>query len=880
VPSDVKDAVAQEVVKFITRIIPEENCDALCLCTSRPQGYSGQFQALGASVVELIDLSREEAIQCATPLLTYGRNQAEAKNSTSIIHQAIKQPAVANLMQTPLQCHIMAVIVRSGQKPPERRWKLFSNFYDVILNREVAKKSGSDFVYKLLTTEDSLLRAVHNRLGFVLHARAEKSVGATTNLSRVDFAELVHTAVDQMSDPSELSLAEGLVEAATERLVLVNTPDSGESVRFDVRQLQEFFAGEFIYQSATISQIRKRLEVLAGDPHWREVIHFTMAAFIEQSRVDELIASCALLGDLDEGSDGIPTILARRMGRGAITTFHLSGDGLLEQDKRIRQRFGVVLRNATYSLSAGYLAKTVRAGGTTYIWIRDTMFEILAEVNQAEAWGALVVLISMMEDNDPELPKLLLALENLSNKEISILFEKQFFAPHLEGVGRKWIIVFLCRWLARAPTAEIGESYMYMLPRMMLNVTPEDNSALSNILGSIWFFFSSFARLTYTNGIELDDTRVSPFCGPARLRALSVNQMAEVKRLYSGVLPLDVSEVKNGSCLYDLWMGIQSLRDEKAFEYASSKFQHTGGRYIGWFPWFFHFFNCFQREGEAPRALQDNLLGGEWIHFGEGKWSLEDFKQLLALKPREAISLCFGRAEYLQTVYPEARMSLYEEIVANWLIDNPQEMGMCFPAWGKICDLVGLSHDIFLQRFSSNIVNGDGAAFVFYPIKLRAVDSAFLPSMFFAAYSAFESLRRNNENGDKFISIIVEAVGALSLPTIATSINANTTTRIAALGIMFLVNSPGVEMLLVQQKADVFSDELIVRLINSILWWAETHGPAYARIEEALVFFFNNRQLGLHLRSELEPIVSRLLETSRFPAYNMKLEHSWLREET
>lgn len=31
-----------------------------------------------------------------------------------------------------------------------------------------------------------------------------------------------------------------LMEATTERLVFVNTPESSESVRFDIRQLQEF----------------------------------------------------------------------------------------------------------------------------------------------------------------------------------------------------------------------------------------------------------------------------------------------------------------------------------------------------------------------------------------------------------------------------------------------------------------------------------------------------------------------------------------------------------------------------------------------------------------------------------------------------------------
>lgn len=43
VPHDVKDEVASEVCHFVDDIVVEKNCDLLTLCTSRPQGYSGQF---------------------------------------------------------------------------------------------------------------------------------------------------------------------------------------------------------------------------------------------------------------------------------------------------------------------------------------------------------------------------------------------------------------------------------------------------------------------------------------------------------------------------------------------------------------------------------------------------------------------------------------------------------------------------------------------------------------------------------------------------------------------------------------------------------------------------------------------------------------------
>jgi hypothetical protein len=115
--------------------------------------------------------------------------------------------------------------------------------------REGQKNFQDPKIARLLTEEDRLLKAVHMRLGFVLHARAETSEGAQTNLSKVEFRELVRGAVTELGDSDVESTLNSVMEATTERLVLVNTPESGEHVRFDIRQLQEFFAAEFIYDT-------------------------------------------------------------------------------------------------------------------------------------------------------------------------------------------------------------------------------------------------------------------------------------------------------------------------------------------------------------------------------------------------------------------------------------------------------------------------------------------------------------------------------------------------------------------------------------------------------------------------------------------------------
>jgi len=198
VPSDVKDDVASEVRSFVDNVLVQVAADALTICTSRPQGYSGQFADMDGPVIDLAPLSRAEALTCARPVLAIDRTVEDVKAYYAILERAIQSESVQQLMTTPLQAHIMAVVVRDGGKPPERRWQLFTNFYQVIKKREANRSLPNSDLAQLLSKEDKLLKALHNRLGFFLQARAETSKGAETSLNRDEFRELLPKVVDQV----------------------------------------------------------------------------------------------------------------------------------------------------------------------------------------------------------------------------------------------------------------------------------------------------------------------------------------------------------------------------------------------------------------------------------------------------------------------------------------------------------------------------------------------------------------------------------------------------------------------------------------------------------------------------------------------------------
>jgi hypothetical protein len=78
VPGDIKEGISKEVIKFTNDTLIGHKSDAVVVCTSRPQGYSGQLASLDAAIVELSKLSREQALACACPVLHIERSPEDS----------------------------------------------------------------------------------------------------------------------------------------------------------------------------------------------------------------------------------------------------------------------------------------------------------------------------------------------------------------------------------------------------------------------------------------------------------------------------------------------------------------------------------------------------------------------------------------------------------------------------------------------------------------------------------------------------------------------------------------------------------------------------------------------------------------------------------
>ena len=74
-------------------------------------------------------------------MISFQRSPEESRRAIQLLEASAHSASIRELLTTPLQAHILAVVVRDGERPPDRRWKLYARFYDVIRRREANRNS-------------------------------------------------------------------------------------------------------------------------------------------------------------------------------------------------------------------------------------------------------------------------------------------------------------------------------------------------------------------------------------------------------------------------------------------------------------------------------------------------------------------------------------------------------------------------------------------------------------------------------------------------------------------------------------------------------------------------------------------------------------------
>ena len=295
--------VLERVVDFWTDAATLDS-DLLVVATTRPQGYNDDFSPALYHHRYLAPLSPSRALHYARRLVE-AQHGADADRRERILKRltvACGQETTGRLMRSPLQVTIMATLVDRIGQPPQERWRLFQQYYEVIYQRETERDIPAS---RILQQRKADVNAIHYRVGLLLQTESERAGSTESRLPSSRLERLVRARISQEGhEGDELeSRSTEITEAALNRLVFL-VGLGPERIGFEIRSLQEFMAAEALMDGSEAA-VRERLAAIAQVAHWRNVFLFAAGkCFAERQFLrDTIVVICEQLNDA--AADGL-----------------------------------------------------------------------------------------------------------------------------------------------------------------------------------------------------------------------------------------------------------------------------------------------------------------------------------------------------------------------------------------------------------------------------------------------------------------------------------------------------------------------------------------------------------------------------------------------
>jgi hypothetical protein len=277
------------------RLLAERGTRVLMLATTRPQGYAGELGS-HLSTAYLQPLSRQRALAYARKLIDLCYLPGQRETLYDRMKEACDEQATARLMHSPLQVTIMAALVHEVGRPPHQRWRLFSEYYRVIYQREMQRPNSPA---GLLRDHRTHIDKIHHQVGLLLQVESERSGGTEALLDSNQLRAVVdrHLHEEGFAENERESLVEEMVQVATDRLVFLVSPQQ-DRYGFEIRSLQEFMAAGALMDGRE-EYVKERLLRIAPLFLWRNVLLFAAGRCASQRHMRDFLVN-ELLDSLEQ----------------------------------------------------------------------------------------------------------------------------------------------------------------------------------------------------------------------------------------------------------------------------------------------------------------------------------------------------------------------------------------------------------------------------------------------------------------------------------------------------------------------------------------------------------------------------------------------------
>lgn len=270
-----RQEVLSQINKFISIELKEDNSDCMIIATTRMQGYNKDFNENCYEHLEVMELSEKDCVKYIDKLFKEIEERTEKREEyIRIMKEALKDSTTNRLMKTPLQVAIIAILVKSGGKPPHERYSLFHQYYDIVVKREKQKE-----VIPTLNDKTEWLEQIHLVVAEKLQRESEKAENPSAEISVADLSQIIREYIednrDEVYEGKEIFKKEkDFLKIIAERVCFLCENREGY-YSFSIRSLQEYFAGTYFAKNSDV-EASQNIRKIAYKLYWRNTFLFAL----------------------------------------------------------------------------------------------------------------------------------------------------------------------------------------------------------------------------------------------------------------------------------------------------------------------------------------------------------------------------------------------------------------------------------------------------------------------------------------------------------------------------------------------------------------------------------------------------------------------------
>lgn len=248
--------------------------DLIVLVATRPGGTTPQLWSSSEFPrMDLLPLSQGLRLQYLRRWCSVaGFGSAKTEEMQSEFMKSATLPHIRDLAAYPMQLAILLHMLYRQQLMPEKRTKLYDEYFDAFLTREQAADKEP-----LLATERPLIERVHAYLGWYIHTETEAGRCSGAISGAVLKRELRKFLADRDGGKR---LADKLFDAFTTRMLCLNAREH-DAYQFEVQTLREYFTAVHLFEEVDRDLRDDCLSAMLRRPYWSNVLRFFVGRYTD-----------------------------------------------------------------------------------------------------------------------------------------------------------------------------------------------------------------------------------------------------------------------------------------------------------------------------------------------------------------------------------------------------------------------------------------------------------------------------------------------------------------------------------------------------------------------------------------------------------------------